>query len=97
MPELHPVRLHAAAPDLVGPQRLAWQTDAACVNVGLDAFYPASENSQAYRTQAAEAIRICGLCRVQAECLAYALETDDRFGVLGGTTPAQRKAMRGTA
>ena len=96
MPDLNPIRLAPASPDLQPPSRHGWMTEAACINVGFDAFYPASENSQLYRVQAEMALRICQRCPVQAECLAYALETNDHYGVLGGTTPAQRKAMRGT-
>ena len=38
-------------------------------------------------------VAVCVLCAARGR--QTRLETDDRFGVLGGTTPAQRKAMRG--
>jgi len=31
-----------------------------------------------------EAKRVCRSCEVQAECLEYALENDERFGIWGG-------------
>lgn len=33
-------------------------------------------------------------CRFQAECLLYALDTDDQWAVLGGTTPDERRRMK---
>jgi len=33
-------------------------------------------------------------CPVRAECLAEALETRDEYGVRGGRTPRQRRAIR---
>lgn len=32
----------------------------------------------------------CRGCPVRAECLAYAIAADERFGVWGGTTPVER-------
>jgi hypothetical protein len=34
--------------------------------------------------------RICADCPARPECLAYALAADEREGVWGGLTPAQR-------
>jgi WhiB family redox-sensing transcriptional regulator len=40
------------------------------------------------------ALAVCGGCPARAECLAYALDSEE-FGVWGGTTPGQRDALRG--
>lgn len=40
-----------------------------------------------------KAKRVCAGCPVQAACLQYALETDQRWGVWGGTSPLERRAM----
>jgi WhiB family transcriptional regulator, redox-sensing transcriptional regulator len=39
---------------------------------------------------AARAVAICMACPVRAECLNYAITTDQSEGVWGGTTPSQR-------
>jgi len=36
---------------------------------------------------------ICGGCRVQGECLDWALEFKDEWGILGGTTPQDRRGL----
>ena len=38
--------------------------------------------------------QICGSCPVQTQCLDYALQNNEEYGVWGGTTPRQRRAMR---
>lgn len=37
---------------------------------------------------------ICGFCPVAEPCLAWAMENPSLTGVLGGTTPGERKRMR---
>ncbi len=69
-----------------------WTQDAACVEVNPELFY---ENPRA--NVALAAIKVCGGCPVQAECLDYGLRIDDRYGVYGGLTPGQRQRMRRTA
>jgi WhiB family redox-sensing transcriptional regulator len=36
------------------------------------------------------AVRVCLRCPIRLECLSYALDTDEPFGVWGGATPAER-------
>lgn len=43
------------------------------------------------RNRAAKAI--CAGCDVRAQCLAYALEAQEDYGVWGGTTPAERRKI----
>src|SRR4051794_10285470 len=40
------------------------------------------------------AIAACRRCPLQAPCAAYAIAADERFGVWGGTTPDDRRAVR---
>ena len=47
------------------------------------------------RTALAEARQVCDLCPIAAECLEYALAEPDLDGIWAGTTPSERKAMRG--
>jgi WhiB family redox-sensing transcriptional regulator len=39
------------------------------------------------------ALALCAVCTVSKECLGFALETRERFGVWGATTERQRKRM----
>lgn len=41
-----------------------------------------------------QALAVCRSCRVQPECQDYALAADERFGVWGAMTEAQRAAVR---
>lgn len=41
-----------------------------------------------------EAKTICQSCPEQAPCLAWALETDQPYGIWGGTTERERKNLR---
>lgn len=80
------------APDLTGPTPLAWQDDALCAQVDPDAHFPEMGGS----TKTAKAV--CARCPVTAECLAYALEHNERFGVWGGVSERERRRMqRGAA
>jgi len=38
----------------------------------------------------ATAKRLCNQCPIKRDCLEYAIETDQRFGVWAGTTSADR-------
>lgn len=41
----------------------------------------------------AQAKSLCSQCPAISKCLEYALETEVEFGIFGGTTPQERKAM----
>lgn len=70
----------------------AWQNSALCRQIDSgDLFFPEKGGS------ALEAKRICLACDVRAECLDYALTNDERFGVYGGTTPAERDKLQRAA
>jgi WhiB family redox-sensing transcriptional regulator len=66
-----------------------WMANGLCRKVSRD-FYPARNTDR----NVAPARAICAECPVAADCLAYALEHDERFGVWGGKTPAQRRALQ---
>lgn len=66
-----------------------WSRDALCAQVGdHDLWYPAKGGSSR------EARSVCKVCPVKAECLQWALDTDQRYGVLGGTTERERAALK---
>jgi WhiB family redox-sensing transcriptional regulator len=37
---------------------------------------------------------ICQSCEVRAQCLEYALERDERFGIWGGLSERERRKLR---
>lgn len=39
------------------------------------------------------ATQLCQGCPVQVQCLTYALENDEEFGIFGGLTPGQRRTL----
>lgn len=67
---------------------MAWADDAACVSVGSAIFYP--PKGALSNSFYAQARAVCNTCTVAAQCLEYALETDERHGMWGGASPEQR-------
>lgn len=78
-----------SAPDFARPP--AWTKDALCAQVDADLFYPDAGGS----SRAAKAI--CGRCDVRAECLDYALQMNEWFGIWGGLSDHERRRMRKVA
>jgi WhiB family redox-sensing transcriptional regulator len=66
----------------------AWMLEGLCRQADGDAWFP--EKGQ----HANEAVAVCQACPVQAECLQYALDHDERYGLWGGLTPPQRAQLR---
>ncbi len=62
--------------------------DALCAQTDPEAFFPEQGGS----TRDAKAI--CASCEVSAECLAYALRNDERFGIWGGFSERERRKLK---
>jgi len=69
-------------------EALAWQTDSLCAQTDPEAFFPEKGGSTR------EAKKICGSCEVRNQCLEYALENDERFGIWGGLSERERRKLR---
>jgi WhiB family redox-sensing transcriptional regulator len=69
-------------------EQLPWASEAKCLNADPDVFFPEKGGSTR------EAKRICGECPVRAECLEYALEEDERFGIWGGMSERERRKLK---
>lgn len=65
-----------------------WQERALCAQTDPEAFFPDKGGSTR------EAKRICLGCEVQAKCLEYALDHDERFGIWGGLSERERRRLR---
>lgn len=46
------------------------------------------------RQNVKEAKAVCALCPVRIQCLNYAIENNERFGIWGGLTPHERYGRR---
>lgn len=64
-----------------------WTDDALCKDVGTDQFYPDTVAGMN------EARQVCLTCPVRLQCLEQALESDE-WGIWGGSTEGERKAIR---
>lgn len=64
-----------------------WMAQGLCTQVDPELFYPGEGG------QAREALRVCAGCPVRAQCLAYALDRGERFGIWGGQSAAARRRM----
>jgi WhiB family redox-sensing transcriptional regulator len=75
--------------DIFGlPEEASWQERALCAQTDPEAFFPEKGGSTR------EAKRICSGCEVRAECLEYALEHDERFGIWGGLSERERRRLK---
>jgi WhiB family transcriptional regulator, redox-sensing transcriptional regulator len=65
-----------------------WREASLCAQTDAAVFFPE------VGANATTARRICAVCPVRTDCLADALTTGDvGFGVRGGLTPTQRRAL----
>jgi WhiB family redox-sensing transcriptional regulator len=66
-----------------------WLDEAACRSEHPELFFPVGTAGPA-RRQVAEAKSVCHRCPVTATCLAWALNTGQRYGVWGGLSEDER-------
>lgn len=66
----------------------AWMLEGICRNIDPDLWFPDAGGS----TRAP--ISMCQRCPVKQRCLDYAMDNEIEYGVWGGTSNKQRKAMR---
>lgn len=72
---------------------LAWRQDAECRDLDPNLFFPIGVTGAAVE-QIAAAKDICSACPVRAECLEFAITTNQEFGVWGGTSEDERRVLR---
>jgi WhiB family redox-sensing transcriptional regulator len=65
-----------------------WTAEALCAQTDPEVFYPFNEQ------WSGSAKRVCAGCPVMAQCLAFALVTDEPHGVWGGLTTEERTLVR---
>jgi WhiB family redox-sensing transcriptional regulator len=86
-----PVRLGVPGvrqPAVEDENPLSWQTDSLCAQTDPEAFFPEKGGSTR------DAKKICTSCEVRNQCLEYALQNDERFGIWGGLSERERRKLR---
>jgi len=73
---------------LYGRQQREWQNRANCMGVDPDLFFP--ERGASTR----EAKAVCHGCVVREDCLDYAIDNAEKFGIWGGLSERERRRLR---
>jgi WhiB family redox-sensing transcriptional regulator len=70
-----------------------WMRRAACLDCEPEVFFPPGPSAVEH---IAEALQVCRTCPVVGDCLRVAMADPTLVGVWGGTSEAQRVALRRT-
>jgi WhiB family redox-sensing transcriptional regulator len=76
----------------VTDNRAGWWSLGACLSADPDLFFPITESGPA-RRQVTAAKAVCAGCQVREQCLSYALAAGPIYGVWGGTSEEERRAL----
>ena len=66
----------------------SWASEALCAQTDPEIFFPPPGGS----IQAPK--NICARCPVRENCLVWALDTNEKFGVWGGRSERERRKLR---
>jgi len=66
-----------------------WQQSASCKGCDPDIFFPGRGESATLRL----AKEVCATCPVKGECLDYAIEHHEHFGIWGGVSEKARRKI----
>lgn len=70
------------------PSEAPWRELALCLGHDPDLWFPQESDG------GANAIRICSACPVRLDCLAWAIEHNERTGIWGGISARKRQRIR---
>jgi len=70
-----------------------WHHRAACMGEDPELFFPEGNTSAALR-QTEEAKAVCRRCEVAAARLKWAIESGQEYGVWGGMSDGERRALK---
>lgn len=62
-----------------------WQNTPACLGMRIDLFYP-TQGKSPY-----EGVQVCRQCPARLECLTWAIENGEEYGVQGGVSEKDRR------
>ncbi|WP_280759988.1 WhiB family transcriptional regulator [Prescottella agglutinans] len=86
-----------SSPALTRIPDFSWQASARCRATATNMFFPRQTRSWGERIRLERAAKnVCAGCAVLLECRSYALEFEERFGVWGGLTEAERRSRLST-
>lgn len=72
-----------------------WRERSACRDTDPDLFFPVGTTGVAIE-QIEAARAVCRSCEAQAQCLEFALATNQESGIWGGTSEEERRKLRKT-
>ena len=70
-----------------------WRAASACLTADPDLFFPIAAGT-ALNKPVSRALLICDGCPVRRQCLDFAMQTGEKDGIWGGTTPEERTRAR---
>jgi WhiB family redox-sensing transcriptional regulator len=70
-----------------------WRSEALCRDTDPELFFPIGTTGAAL-LQIEQARSVCRQCPAQAECLEFALTTNQDSGIWGGTSEEERRGLR---
>ncbi len=70
-----------------------WRAKASCRDKDPELFFPVGNPGAAYQ-QIEEAKAVCRTCKVIDACLKCALDTNQDYGVWGGLSEDERRALK---
>jgi WhiB family redox-sensing transcriptional regulator len=72
---------------------VTWRNRAACLGENPELFFPDGNTGPAL-LQTEEAKAVCHRCEVAATCLKWAIESGQDYGVWGGMSEYERRALK---
>ena len=66
-----------------------WRDDARCRGLDPNFFFP-----EQGETSTSTARDVCSLCDVRVDCLEFALQNGEKFGIWGGLSERERRRIR---
>lgn len=77
----------------LGTADYSWRDRALCRDTNPELFFPVGTTGTAL-VQMDRARQVCNECDVRAECLDYALATNQDSGIWGGLSEEERRSIR---
>ena len=75
-------------PQVTGVALGEWTRQASCVEIDPESFFPPKGDP------GIKAKQVCAQCSVRDDCLAYAIEADEKSGIWGGLNAAERQSLK---
>ena len=69
-------------------EAVSWMDLSRCKETDPEIFFPDKGGSSR------QAKAVCMRCEVRLQCLEWAMDSDERFGILGGLSERQRRALK---